>query len=209
MDQAKKLLEKIGKSLTEYGFRADSRTQSFLRDLPVGKAALHISIIQHKDEFDVTADIGIRFDKVEDLVNQENNLISRREKAQTFTVGGELGNLSIGSPLRWGVAKMEDVPRVADEIVEAYVRIGEPYIVKYSDLKVAYELMSRDDQVAWIQCPFHGERAKRAVAAAHILGEVELDKLIRKKEEFLIEMNDFGLDEFTQFASKLRSTNQQ
>ena len=79
------------------------------------------------------------------------------------------------------------------------------FFEEYSQKHVALEILSGDDREAWTYCPFDGARAQRAVGLAKLLdvGERELKALIMKKDDFLSERNDSGLDEFRRFAKRV------
>ena len=54
------LLESVGTKLATHGFKKRVG-QSFLKGYDWGKAAIHLSFIEHPNDFDVTVDVAIRF----------------------------------------------------------------------------------------------------------------------------------------------------
>ncbi len=76
----KNLLANVGEKLTTFGFGGKAKQQSFYRPIDGGWACVHLSFIKHADDFDVTVDVGVRFDEVEELVNSNNNLLTKRKK---------------------------------------------------------------------------------------------------------------------------------
>ena len=201
-----KLLQETGKRLVRFEFSLRPRQQSFYRDIDGGRVAIHLSFIRHTEDVDVTIDVAICFDAVEDLVHRSNNLLSRKEKAQTFTLGAELGNLECGKPFRLTLASDADVPRVVEGIVTKLEAIGLPYIERYSAPEAAYGLLSRDDREVWVHCPIHAERAKSACALLIVMGRhSEIANLAAQKQAFLQSMNDPGAATFAEFVAQLLS----
>ena len=45
-----------------------------------------------------------------------------------MTLGGELGNISIGSPKRWTISNGENIPSVCDGVIESFEEIGLPFL---------------------------------------------------------------------------------
>lgn len=199
----KNLLSSIGQKLTAFGFGEKAKQQSFYRPIEGGWACVHLSFIDHADNFDVTVDVAIRFNQVEDLVNSKNNLLTKKEKEGTSTLGVELGNLSIGEQKRWSVSYLENIPSVADSIMEAFDKFGNPYLMKYSAMEFAYELLSSDEKHVWKHCPFHTTRAKKAVAIAKLLGCSDIRDQISNRRKFLEEIKDFGLSDYVSFTNSL------
>ncbi|WP_305910075.1 DUF4304 domain-containing protein [Methylomarinum sp. Ch1-1] len=199
----KNLLSSVGEKLTAFGFGKKAKQQSFYRSIEGGWACVHLSFINHADDFDVTVDVAIRFDEVEDLVNSKNNLLTKKEKERTCTLGIELGNLSVGEQKRWSISSEEQISLVADSILEDFEKFGNPYLLKYSSVNSAYELLSSDEKSVWKHCPFHATRAKKAIAIAKLLGQSDIQGQISTRKKFLQEMKDFGLSDFVSFANSL------
>jgi hypothetical protein len=200
----RELLNAVAKRLAKFGFSPRPKGQTFYRLIDHGKAAVHVSFIEHASDVEATIDVAVRFDAVEDLVNGSNRLLSNKEKADTFTLGGELGNLEHGNPLRTMVAAHGDIPRAVDDMIAAFERTGLPYLERYSHEKAAYLVLSSDDQRAWVHCPVHAERAKRACALLVVMGRTaELKKVAAQKLSFLESLDDPGRHAFSRFVEAL------
>lgn len=200
----KALLTELSEHVGEYGFDTKVKGQSFYKQMPFGRLAFHLSFIKHKTDVDVTVDLAVRFDELEELVNEYENRLSKAQRKDTFSLGVELGNLSEGRQKRWTVANLEDVEPVARSIMNSFAAVGLPYLEKYSDLPTALEVLSGDDRAAWLHSPFHDARAKRALGLAFILGDRErFSQLADAKTEFLRSRNDSGLTSFLQFKDAL------
>lgn len=202
-DIQKNLLTLVGEKISTYGFQKKPLSQSFLKMIPGGRVSFHLSFIEHETDFDVTADIAIRFDDLENLVNADNRLLSKKERDMTYSFGVELGNLANGKQKRWRVASDADVVNVADALVADFERYALPYYEKYSVMSGAFELLSSNDRATWMHCPLHGARAKRALGLAILLGKKELVAgMIGSSAAFLREVNDFGLQDYLNFSKK-------
>jgi hypothetical protein len=160
------LLRRVGELLTPLGFRARTRAQSYRRDIPHGQWALHLSFIRHEADFDVTADVAIRFDAVEERLHRDDKLLAASEKRETATLGAELGNIERGEPHRWTVAEISDVAVVAPSIVAKFEQTGLPYLDRLSDPLRALEALTRNDGSEWLYSPFPGSRCKAAATLA-------------------------------------------
>lgn len=198
------LLQDTGQRLARSGFATRPKGQTFHRDIEGGRAAVHLSFIEHPADVDVTVDVAVRIDAVEDLVHRSERLLSSKEKAQTFTLGAELGNLERGEPFRLTLAAEGDVPRAADGILAKLASVGLPYLDRCARPDAAYDLLSKDDRAAWVHSPIHAERAKRACALLVVLGrQAELPQLVARKQAFLESIKDPGLAAFSRFVAEL------
>ena len=196
------LLSQLATKLNAKGFKR--KEQSFHRDIPGGKQIFHITWIKHQSDFDITGDVAVRHDVLEELVNESNPRLSKREKSQTASIGAELGNLSMGQPLRWTVSSEADIPEVCEGILAVLESVGLPYLQRFSSLEEVLSALSFDDQDAWLHSPIDHIRAKRAIGAAYWLGRREtFTQLVKLKTQFLKNRKDFGLSEFMSFAEKL------
>ncbi len=201
----KALLNKLSEQVEAYGFDKKVRGQSFHKQTSFGRLALHVAFIEHDDtDFDVTADVAVRFDELEDLLNEYESHLSEAEKKRTFSIGAELGNISEGRQKRWTVADSADIEAVSRSIIDAFSRIGMPYLEKYSDSNTALDALSSDDRAAWLHAPIHDNRAKSALGFAFLLGDRErFHQVAAAKTTFLTSRNDFGLQSFLQLRDAL------
>ncbi|MGH7953764.1 MAG: hypothetical protein ACREFE_17845, partial [Limisphaerales bacterium] len=139
----KKLLNEVAIIVAKHGFSPKPKGQSFRMQKPFGWASFHLSFILHEStDFDVTTDVALRIDAVENLINEDNNLLSNAEKLQTATIGCELGNLSEGQQKRWNIASDNDVELVAESIHDALASVAIPYIERYSNLQEIFAVLS-------------------------------------------------------------------
>ena len=195
----------LARRMVEHGFESQPRDQRFVRETPFGRQTFHVNFIKHAHDSDVTADVAIRIDALEDLLNEWNATLSKAERKQTHSMGAELGNISQGRQRRWSLASEDDIPEVVSSVMALFESVGLPYLEKYSDLEQALQALSGDGQASWLHSPFHDLRAQLAIGLAFVLGHHErLDELIAAKARFLRERKDPGLDRFLAFAKEIR-----
>src|SRR5262245_2381792 len=203
-DLERALISKLAGRVGELGFDTKAKGQSFYRKTSFGRKAFHLSFIEHATDFDITADVAIRFDSLEELVNEGDERLTKKEKGNIFSLGAELGNISEGKQKRWTVSGSADVEKVCQSIMDAFVAIGIPYLDRYSNLESALEALSGDDKAAWLHMPIHGARAKRAIGLAFLLGQRDkFFEIASAKTEFLTSRNDFDLQSFLQLKNTL------
>ena len=167
----KEILTRLGKSLLKFGFDPKVSGQSFRRPLAREMWAFHVSFIPHQTDLDLTADVAIRIQAIEDLVNQYDTKPSPAEKRQSMTLGGEIGNISLGRQLRWTVADPDDLDHVCQDVINAFERTGLPFLKGHSDIGVVHRVLTSSDSKETLLCPILGPRAMRAVASATYLSK--------------------------------------
>ena len=198
------LLAKVGERIAEYGFDAKPRGQSYYKRTPFGRLAFHLAFMKHQADFDTTADVAVRFDELEDLLNQYNTGLTKAERGQTFSLGAEIGNINEGKQKRWRVSGFDDLEDVSRSIADAFETVGKPYLDNYSSMESALGALSGDDRAAWLHSPIHDQRAKEALGLAFLLGDRErFRQIAAAKTEFLASRNDRGLQSFLQVTKDL------
>jgi hypothetical protein len=200
------LLMGLADQIGAFGFNPKVLGQSFHQVVPTGKWEFHISFIAHKTDFDLTADVAVRVSAIEDVVNEYDTKLTTAEKRKSMTLGGELGNISEGVPRRWTVSSVADIPAVCDGVIEAFQRIGLPFLQKHSDAAAAHHVLVSSRQADLLLAPVLGPRYMRAVASAYVMGNItEVDALSRRYEAELSETEDLYLEDFRSLAHGLRS----
>jgi hypothetical protein len=189
----------IGKRLKQFGFDPRPKGQSFRKKTSFGFCSFHLAFIDHADDFDVTADLAIRFDNVEKWMVGEQ-AVPKTKTRESSTIGGELGNIKGTGQLRWAIEKDNDVSKAADSIMEEFEQVAIPYFDTYSNLDNVLDVLSRDDREVWVHSPIDGERAKAAVAVAFLQeGKEAAKQLGHAKLLYLAERRDFSLESFRTF----------
>ena len=200
------LLMGLADQIGTFGFNPKVLGQSFHQVVPTGKWEFHISFIAHKIDFDLTADVAVRVNAIEDLVNEYDTKLTTAEKRKSMTLGGELGSISEGVPRRWTVSSVEDIPAVCDRVIEAFQRIGLPFLQKHSDAAAAHRVLVSSRQADLLLAPALGPRYMRALASAYVTGNTnEVDVLSRRYEAELSETEDLYLKDFRSLAHGLLS----
>lgn len=210
----KALLSQLADKLRPRGLKR--KEQDFCKVIPGVEQVFHIAFIKHKDDFDLSADVAVRHNTVENLVHEFESTVprpawaalSKKDQADTATVGAELGNLSIGRPRYWTVRSEADLTSVCEGVLDAFEKIGGPYLERFSSLEEVLTVLSGDDKDSWIHCPFNDVRAKKAIAAAFLLGRREtFEKLVESKTLYFKDRKDPSLPAFippfTAFAEYL------
>jgi len=198
------VLSEMEPKLSHLGFILNRRDQQYTRVRPGKKEAFHLADIKHRDDFDIVADIGIRFDAVENLLDEFRTDLSARDKAKTYTIGVEMGNLMQGKRIRWSVRDQRDVPIVSAAIVRAFDPIALPYFSRLSSLEDILPIVSHDGPEAWLHAPLHGDRAQTAIAIAFLLDQKHtFNQLVEDKTRYLTERHESGLAQFKGAAQSL------
>lgn len=197
----RELLRALAERLQHHDFRLRLSWQDFVKKIPGGRWVLHLAFIAHPSDCDVTADVAIRIDAVEELVQRTDQHLSAKEKRETATAGAELGNIADRRQHRWTVATAADVVPVADQIYKMFEDFGLPYLERLSEPGALLDALSRNDPAGWIHAPFHGARNKRAVALALTSGDRERAReLARRGARYLRDRNDHALADFEAFV---------
>jgi hypothetical protein len=190
------ILRRLGERVKWLGFNPEVSGQSFYHALPAGKWAFHVSFIPHKFDFDLTADVAIRINTIENLVNEYDTKLKPTEKRQSMTLGGDLGNISEGRQLRWTVADLDDIPKVSDQVADKLERIGLQFLRTYSDVAAVQKVLTSSDFRDTLLCPIPGPRAMRAIASTYILDVTsDITALAGRLEAELLEEEDLYLQD--------------
>lgn len=213
----RQFFEQLGLTLMKYKFSPHRASQEFHRKSQYGWESIHVAFIMHHPvDFDVTVDLAVRIDAVEELTYEENALDPKDRKSQTATLGIELGNLTEGKQRRWHIAESNDIPPAVVSIESELDKTILPYFNKYSNLEEVFKLISSHEPWATIHSPFHDKRCKSALALAFIMKKHELlEMIIKNSESFLssrmeeVEPSfrsqwEHQLKSFQRFAIKIR-----
>lgn len=198
-----KLFKCLGESLAKYGYNKKPKGHLFHRYNENGWEGVHLSTINHKDDFQVAMSVLIRFDNVEDMINSCDDFISEKMKKKTVSLGVELGNLSVGEYKLWEISSGDQVESVVNSMMSLYEQVGEPYLKKYSSIVSANEILSSDDSNAWMHSPVHFMRAMRSIAIEKILGFENIEEEINRRRIELKRRNDSGLSRFDKFINEI------
>lgn len=199
------LLAGIKLNVAEYGFRFTSADRAFRKDAAGMRFSFHLAFIRHPTDFDVTVDLAVRYDQVEELVGSLTPLhpLFNGRKPFTWTIGVEVGNLTQGSQLRWSIFDETDVKTAIAGITATFHKVALPYFEMYRTPESAYSMLQRDDKVANLNSALRVKRWIRVAALAFLLEPEQMDFWLSRAAETLNAAQDVHLDQFEQFASAL------
>lgn len=202
------LLTKLDAELSGFGFRLNLAKRVFRSRRHFGSVTITLNTIKHGNiDFDVTGNVGLRIDAVEEVVNKYNTMATDADKASTVTIGSEFGNIINGCQKRWTVKDDGDIDGVSNEFLQNVKMIAIPYIDKYSNLRNTLEVLSGNTPSSWLHSPSHGDRCRRALALAYILQDSQKIKfLIEANTIFLKSRNDYSLRSFELLVKELTSS---
>ena len=193
----------VGAAVAEFGFKTEKMV--FRRPIEGGSQTLPLAYIRHATDFDVTANIAVRFDDVQDLRLDGNKTIKPSEARHLMSFGAELGNIQGSGQKRWTIRESADIPEVVPQIITTFKEIGLPYLDKFSDRRTALEVVAKDGPTAWLLMPVHDARAKLALALCVVLHDREsFETILAHKLEYLAARNDWGLAEVREFGDRMR-----
>src|SRR5687767_15603049 len=92
-----KLIREVGLELQPLAFIPRISHQAFYKKTTFGKYSFHLTFIPHATDIDVTADVAIRFDALENLFQGTSRAGSR---TNTFTFGANLGHIRGNGQIR-------------------------------------------------------------------------------------------------------------
>jgi len=95
------LFEELGRRLASYGFRGRFSVQTFYAPTDFGWAAFNLGFILHRQtDFDVTADVALRVNAVEDLISRDKRFSTARPQGNKIAVRqGGIGLIACPSQL--------------------------------------------------------------------------------------------------------------
>lgn len=193
------LLREVGRLVEPMGYKTIVSQQMFVRNVSKGRTALHLSFVNHVRDFDVIANVAIRFDQIEDTLNLARAFLSDSKKRQTYSFGAELGNISGAGQNRWTVQSGEDVYKVSHDIFSEFQRVGIPFFESISTIEKAYHLLIGPTEQAQLYLAPHERRASAIVAAAKVLGKENLEQLAREQLLWLQKVGDPEIPRYMQF----------
>lgn len=199
-----KLFEQLETLLRERGFEFIKSRQSYERKTAFGKQIIHLTIVHHKSDFDVAIRIAIRFSQLEDLLNEYRPYLSKREKAQTASIGIGLGDPEEGRQRRWTIVSEADVLPVVIAMMQTIEEEGLIHLDKFSTLKQLLLVFAGDDDYARSYAPGDELRARKAIATAFLLRDRYLfNQLAERKTNHLQRQQSRDLPDFQALMESL------
>jgi hypothetical protein len=198
------ILSELGERLTPLGFKQRPSQQSFYPRIDGGQWAFHVSFIPHVEDLDLTADVAVRLDAIEDLVNAEDTRMTVAETRSSMTLGGDLGNIAEGRQRRWNLSSLDHISTICDEVADAFRRIGIPFLEAHSSLPAVHRTLASSAPPDILLAPFRGHRYMSTLAASYLLGDLaSTEALAIRLENELAAADDFDLQRFRDLRQSL------
>lgn len=205
------LLQHLGSLLSAAGFRTYIAKQSFKRNTKIGIDTFHIQRSRHFDGMNISADVAIRCDAIEEFLYELYQGVMLMGVGPEIskgmaTLGSGVGYLApLGNLQMWPVRNTDEAEDVANKLFNSYVKIAEPlFFGVYTSLETIYDALNDDAR----QLSIGGySTARRAVVAAILLklDERQLSALIRSKARALElgTRGDLQIEKFKEFLRRL------
>ncbi len=201
------LLKSVGKAIRNLGFRQNLSSQVFHRPTHFGKQSLHLSFIPHKEDLDITADVAIRFDLLEEFLFGflDTRFLSERDKQNTFSFGSELGRINAEGQMRWTVVADSDADTESEKIVSCFKRIGLPYLEKYSDMCRVFDVIAVLSRESELLNSVPEKQARNAVALAYLCnkGKDTIEMVVDRMTSYLTPIPNANIDEFNRVVEEV------
>ena len=165
----RELLERIATRVAPLGYKGRISDQVFRQKTAIGWRSLHLTSAYDPEFWVANIHVALRVDAVEELTSVGVD-IPARDRKRSATIGGEIGNIADGRWRPWHIRYGDDLERIADEMVRAFISFGLPYLERVSNLEILLDILSNEGVGA------EGEQAMpevvcpRAVALALVLG---------------------------------------
>ena len=141
------VIEGVSALLPAWRFVKGAR--SFRRVAHGCNQTLHLSFVNHVDDFDVVGNVAVE------------HLIKRK---RLCVVGAELGNILGTGQQRWPVSSATQASLAANGVVELFQKVGVPYLERYSSLAEVLRVLREEPQNAWLLSPLAKDFAAEANA---------------------------------------------
>jgi hypothetical protein len=196
----------LAERIERHGFRGRRSRREFERNYEFGKGIFALYLLKYSGDFDVTASVFVRHDRVEDVVHRDANWLTEKQKEESVSIGADVGKLTVGEHMRWTVASDADVAVAAAGVEHAFLSVALPYIDRFGDLDTLYRVLSSDKEEDWIHCPVLPARARCAVVIALLLrkGDDEIGRLVQQIHGWYRETEQFPVQQFDGFLRTLR-----
>lgn len=197
------LLQDVGQLVEPLGYRTILSQRMFVRRFAEGKTALSLAFIKHPGDFDVVANVAIRLNELENILNRARSYLSEKKKLDTYSFGAELGNISGVGQLRWTIRALDDTKAVAHELISCIKEVGIPFIDGAATIEDAYRVLTESEKLASLYLAPRSRRAECTVALAKLLGKSNVSQIAKTKLSWLEDANDSGLPQYKQFLDSI------
>jgi hypothetical protein len=196
-------LHQFGNAVAPLGFHRCKA--GYERVVRLGSEFLIPTTIKHSSDFDITLDLAIRMNDVEEVLERGEG----RTLDNLSTFGGDIGNIAQGKQRRWTVTDTSDVTTVVSAILGLIETEGFRFFREYSDRMFALSLFCKEGRMGMLLMPSSVQRAKLAVALAKIEGNSSsFEDVLKGQLTFLKSRGDPGFESFVEFAARLQQADE-
>lgn len=189
------LLDFLKQELGPHGFRKSH--QSFYKKVPIGRQIFHIAFIPYGDNVEISADVDIRHEEIEKL---DKIVLDEAYDTLTATIGAELGQLANRDSMIWSLNDQSLIPVVGRDIMNAFWKIGWPFLEGFASLEKIYEVLISDDLPISDYLLIDHVRAEKALLAAFLLNKNDMDMIIDAKLAYLLKKGNPYLTDFIKYV---------
>lgn len=141
------LIEKLKLELPEWRF--SSKDRHFRRSEDGKDFYIHLSFINHVDEFDLVINVGVAF-----FLN----------KMRACVIGAELGSIEGVGQCRHRITSKESAARAALSTKEHLLRVGVPFLQEYSNAATVLSTLKAGGAKARLISPFTNLHSEQVLA---------------------------------------------
>ena len=201
-DELKKsFLKSLGQELSPKGYQTFVTDQTLVKKLPEAHHMIHAGFIVHPQDINVTVDVGIRLPNVEKFVDEIQN---ERSSRFSFTIGVDVGHLTVGKRLRWTLVNETDIPQAVENIRSVLTQVDTLFFDRFPTSQSIFEMLSRNDSTTELLSPLALKRAIRTIVLAYLLnGREALDEAIQSKTIYMTSKGGPQISDFNEFCEKM------
>lgn len=180
----KALVARLAPSMKARGFTFRKAHEAFVSKQDVGFVELSLISFHRGGQQTIRPGLGVRHDRVEDVVNQLGHIYGDENRRNTTTVYRGLGLFPFRaggvSTLHIRTDQLErDVEAAAARIDDMFAQDGLPFLQRYSSLReCSSDLNEPLDAVAHPLANHPGQRAYRGVVAAALCEPAKVSSLV-------------------------------
>lgn len=141
------LIEKLKQELPEWRF--SSKERHFRKSKDGNNLYIHLSFINHTDDFDLVVDVGVEF---------------LHNKSRTCVIGAELGNIEGVGQNRHHINSVASAANAALSAKEQLLKVGFPFFQEYSTASAVLSTLKAGGEKARLISPFINLHAEQILA---------------------------------------------
>lgn len=199
------LLDHLKPAHAAAGFSLKLDFSGFLRPTTFGHHSHKVGYLKRGASLEVIQSVGVRVDALQDLLLANVEVISKKDKQTSASIGAPIAKLAGLSWTTHSILTLKDVPGTAQTIWAMFEKFGLPQLDQFSSPSKVLEVLRRNDQVGDMWSPLMHERCKCAVGMAFVMGQFDLaEELIEQGRRYLIARRSDSLDFFEEFVDVVR-----